>query len=93
MFRAGRGVPAACPVLRAPDVRMASNSGRSRPVRCRRSLPRVLLCGIERGGSRLTDLAASARMTKQSMGALLRRLRLAGVTAWGRACGPPRDAP
>jgi DNA-binding MarR family transcriptional regulator len=36
------------------------------------------LRGIEPGGSRLTDLAAAARMTKQSMGALVDHLEAAG---------------
>src|SRR5436190_662266 len=37
-----------------------------------------VLRGIEPGGSRLTDLAAAARMTKQSMGALVDHLEEAG---------------
>src|SRR2546430_17380000 len=36
-----------------------------------------VLRGIEPGGSRLTDLAAAARMTKQSMGALVDQLEAA----------------
>ena len=37
-----------------------------------------VLRGIEPGGSRLTDLAAAAQMTKQSMGALVDHLEAAG---------------
>jgi len=43
-----------------------------RPPHCQ------VLRGIEPGGSRLTDLAAAARMTKQSMGALVDHLEAAG---------------
>jgi DNA-binding MarR family transcriptional regulator len=43
-----------------------------RPAHCQ------VLRGIEPGGSRLTDLAAAARMTKQSMGALVDQLEAAG---------------
>ncbi len=43
-----------------------------RPPHCQ------VLRGIEPGGSRLTDLAADARMTKQSMGALVDHLEAAG---------------
>jgi DNA-binding MarR family transcriptional regulator len=43
-----------------------------RPTHCQ------VLRGIEPGGSRLTDLAAAARMTKQSMGALVDHLEAAG---------------
>jgi DNA-binding MarR family transcriptional regulator len=43
-----------------------------RPPHCQ------VLRGIEAGGSRLTDLAAAARMTKQSMGALVDHLEAAG---------------
>ena len=43
-----------------------------RPPHCQ------VLRGIEPGGSRLTDLAAAARMTKQSMGALVDHLQAAG---------------
>jgi DNA-binding MarR family transcriptional regulator len=43
-----------------------------RPPHCQ------VLRGIELGGSRLTDLAAAARMTKQSMGALVDHLEAAG---------------
>jgi DNA-binding MarR family transcriptional regulator len=43
-----------------------------RPTHCQ------VLRGIEPGGSRLTDLAATARMTKQSMGALVDHLEEAG---------------
>lgn len=43
-----------------------------RPPHCQ------VLRGIEPGGSRLTDLAAAARMTKQSMGALVDYLEAAG---------------
>ena len=43
-----------------------------RPPHCQ------VLRGIEPGGSRLTDLAATARMTKQSMGALVDHLEEAG---------------
>jgi DNA-binding MarR family transcriptional regulator len=46
--------------------------GDIRPTHCQ------VLRGIEPGGSRLTDLAASARMTKQSMGALVDHLEAAG---------------
>src|SRR5262249_640500 len=43
-----------------------------RPPHCQ------VLRGIEPGSSRLTDLAAAARMTKQSMGALVDHLEAAG---------------
>jgi DNA-binding MarR family transcriptional regulator len=43
-----------------------------RPPHCQ------VLRGIEPGGSRLTDLAVAARMTKQSMGALVDHLEAAG---------------
>lgn len=43
-----------------------------RPTHCQ------VLRGIEPGGSRLTDLATTARMTKQSMGALVDHLEAAG---------------
>lgn len=43
-----------------------------RPTHCQ------VLRGIAPGGSRLTDLAAAARMTKQSMGALVDHLEAAG---------------
>jgi len=43
-----------------------------RPTHCQ------VLRAIEPGGSRLTDLAATARMTKQSMGALVDHLEQAG---------------
>src|SRR5439155_922056 len=43
-----------------------------RPPHCQ------VLRGIEPGGSRLTDLAAGAQMTKQSMGALVDHLEAAG---------------
>ena len=43
-----------------------------RPTHCQ------VLRGVEPGGSRLTDLAATARMTKQSMGALVDHLEEAG---------------
>jgi DNA-binding MarR family transcriptional regulator len=43
-----------------------------RPTHCQ------VLRGIEPGGSRLTDLATAARMTKQSMGALVDHLEAAG---------------
>jgi DNA-binding MarR family transcriptional regulator len=43
-----------------------------RPAHCQ------VLRGIGPGGSRLTDLAAAARMTKQSMGALVDHLAAAG---------------
>jgi DNA-binding MarR family transcriptional regulator len=43
-----------------------------RPPHC------AVLRGIEPSGSRLTDLAAAARMTKQSMGALVDHLEAAG---------------
>ena len=43
-----------------------------RPPHC------AALRGIEPGGSRLTDLAATAGMTKQSMGALVDHLEAAG---------------
>ena len=46
--------------------------GDIRPTHCQ------VLRGIEPGGSRLTDLAASARMTKQSMGALVDHLQAGG---------------
>ena len=46
-----------------------------RPPHCQ------VLRGIEPGGSRLTDLAAAARMTKQSMGALVDHLEAAGYVA------------
>jgi DNA-binding MarR family transcriptional regulator len=43
-----------------------------RPPHC------AALRGVEPSGSRLTDLAAAARMTKQSMGALVDHLEAAG---------------
>ena len=43
-----------------------------RPPHCQ------VLRGIEPDGSRLTDLASAARMTKQSMGALVDHLEVAG---------------
>ena len=43
-----------------------------RPTHCQ------VLRGIEPGASRLTDLAAAARMAKQSMGALVDHLEAAG---------------
>jgi DNA-binding MarR family transcriptional regulator len=43
-----------------------------RPTHCQ------VLRGIQPDGSRLTDLAAAARMTKQSMGALVDHLEAAG---------------
>ncbi|HKA96427.1 MAG TPA: MarR family winged helix-turn-helix transcriptional regulator [Streptosporangiaceae bacterium] len=43
-----------------------------RPPHCQ------VLRGIEPGGSRLTDLAAAAQMTKQSMGELVDHLEAAG---------------
>lgn len=51
------------PAAGFPDVR---------PPHCQ------VLRAIEPGGSRLTDLAAAARMTKQSMGALVDHLEAAG---------------
>jgi DNA-binding MarR family transcriptional regulator len=54
---------AALPGAGFPDVR---------PPHCH------VLRGIEPGGSRLTDLASAARMTKQSMGALVDHLEAAG---------------
>lgn len=43
-----------------------------RPTHCQ------VLRGIDPGGSRLTDLASAARMTKQSMSALVDHLEAAG---------------
>lgn len=53
----------ALPAAGFPDIR---------PPHCQ------VLRGIQPGGSRLTDLASAARMTKQSMGALVDHLELGG---------------
>jgi len=53
----------ALPAAGFPDVR---------PPHCQ------VLRGIQAGGSRLTDLASAARMTKQSMGALVDHLEAGG---------------
>jgi DNA-binding MarR family transcriptional regulator len=55
-----------------------------RPPHCQ------VLRGIEPGGSRLTDLATAARMTKQSMGALVDHLEAAGYVERAQGRGDAR---